>query len=71
VVARVDAFLGGHSSDLVAGGEHLFCMATAASRPWLAASFESGVRKVWGHQPPLRPEAPKPAISFSTMAMRR
>ena len=48
-----------------------FCMAMAASRPWLLASFASGVAKYGDTQPPLRPEAPKPAISFSTTTMRR
>jgi hypothetical protein len=41
------------------------CCAIAAARPCLSASFSFGVANADEHQPPLRPDAPKPAISFS------
>ena len=46
------------------------CMAIAASRPNSSAIVPGEAAKKLEHQPPFRPEAPKPAISFSTMATR-
>ena len=44
--------------------------ATAAWRPWRRAiPLDAGGNSA-EHQPPLRPEAPKPAISRSTIAIR-
>ena len=45
-------------------------IARAASRPWVRSSdaVDRGNRAL--HHPPLRPDAPNPAISFSSTAMR-
>ncbi len=43
----------------------------AAARPCSRAILSQEAGKSSEHQPPLRPEAPKPAISFSSTAMRR
>ena len=45
-------------------------MACMASRPCWRASAASEVAKSAEHQPPLRPDAPKPATSRSTTATR-
>ena len=44
--------------------------AIAASRPASAASRSIGTGNSAEHQPPLRPDAPKPAISASTSTIR-
>ncbi|HEV8425656.1 MAG TPA: hypothetical protein VGS14_10770 [Actinomycetes bacterium] len=46
------------------------CSATVASRPARRASFSRSMAMNAEHQPPLRPEAPKPATSRSTTASR-
>ena len=46
-------------------------MAIAAFRPAILASFASDAGNNAEHQPPLRPDAPNPAISASHTAMRR
>ena len=38
----------------------------AISRPWRPISSRGSTGKPEKHQPPLRPDAPNPAISFST-----
>jgi hypothetical protein len=45
-------------------------MAIAASRPLIRASLLSDAGNRAEHQPPLRPEAPKPAISRSHTTTR-
>ncbi len=47
------------------------CMAIAASRPAIRASLPSDAGNSAEHQPPLRPDAPNPAISRSQTAIRR
>jgi hypothetical protein len=47
------------------------CIEIAASRPARLATFFFVAANRAEHQPPLRPEAPKPAVSFSTIATRR
>jgi len=46
------------------------CMATAPSRPESLASRAHEVGNSAEHQPPLRPDAPKPATSRSSTAIR-
>ena len=45
-------------------------IASAASRPWRRVSAASPAGKSAEHQPPLRPLAPKPAISRSMTSTR-
>ena len=45
-------------------------MATAARRPAIRSSLAREAGNSAEHQPPLRPEAPKPAISRSHTAIR-
>ena len=45
-------------------------IAMAWSRPAIRSSLARDAGKYAEHQPPLRPEAPKPAISRSQTAMR-
>ena len=45
-------------------------IATAASRPAIRVSLPSEAGNSAEHQPPLRPDAPKPAISASHTATR-
>ena len=46
-------------------------MAIAASRPAIRSSLPSDAGNSAEHQPPFRPEAPKPAISRSQTAIFR
>ena len=46
-------------------------MAMAASRPAIRLSLPSDAGNSAEHQPPLRPDAPNPAISASHTAIRR
>ena len=46
------------------------CMAMALSRPAIRSSLDSEAGNRAEHQPPLRPEAPNPAISRSHITMR-
>jgi hypothetical protein len=46
-------------------------MAIAASRPAIRSSLVSDAGNRAEHQPPLRPEAPNPAISASQTTTRR
>ncbi|CAB4715456.1 unannotated protein [freshwater metagenome] len=47
-----------------------WCCASAPVRLPIAASVSSEAGKRAEHQPPLRPEAPKPATSASSTAIR-
>ena len=47
------------------------CMAMAASRPAIRSSLFSEAGNRAEHQPPLRPDAPNPAISRSQTTTRR
>ena len=47
------------------------CMAIACARPWCFSMISSEAGKKGEIQPPLRPEAPKPTMSFSSTATRR
>ncbi len=47
------------------------CMAMAAGRPAIRSSFDSDDGNSAEHQPPLRPEAPNPAISRSHTTTRQ
>jgi len=46
------------------------CIAIAGPRPCRRASVPIDWGKSAEHQPPLRPDAPNPAISFSSTAIR-
>jgi hypothetical protein len=47
------------------------CRASACAWEEVFATCGSEIGKIEEAQPPLRPDAPNPAYSFSTMAMRR
>ena len=71
---RVDALGGQHPPDLVDGGPHGGVLGERAlavgDRPTVAASLSSEAGNSAEHQPPLRPDAPKPAISASSTTIR-
>src|SRR5262249_1809670 len=46
------------------------CIATTASRPWRRAVAARLPAKIALHQPPLRPDAPKPTVSRSQITTR-
>jgi hypothetical protein len=67
----VDALDAGHPTHLVDGVDHRLRIATAASKPCSRSSEPADRGNSAEHQPPLRPDAPNPAISRSSTAMRR
>ena len=70
VEARFDAFGARDAADLVDRLEHRALHVDGALAAVFLAMVSSDAGKNGDTQPPLRPEAPKPAISFSTSTMR-